>query len=200
MHTAVPVPPARPTPTDGTQQQMEPWPPPRGIGHVRGRTPTPGGQTEPFPAPGPPARRWSTPKDNRAPAPRAGLRAEPDGERARRAAQEGKGNGCWEDGGAPVTGAPRSAAPRGDAGRCRGGGGRRRARTATLLHTRPPAHSVILGSRLPIQRRCPSCRAPSDRMAAFSSGNACRSGSMAARGRPSPSPASRRPRPALGAH
>lgn len=45
-------------------------------------------------------------------------------------------------------------------------------------------HSVILGSRLPIQRRCPSCRAPSERMEAFSSGSVWRPGSMALRRAP----------------
>lgn len=39
-------------------------------------------------------------------------------------------------------------------------------------------YSVILGSRLPIHNRCPSCREPSDRMDAFSRGRVLVSASI----------------------
>lgn len=202
MLTAAPACPPRPPHTHGRNTTTNGTPGhPSGNGAHARFYPHPRRANGAVPSPGPTSRMWSAAGGNRTPAPGAGLREEPRASEYEESTEGSPGEGERVlGGGAPVTGVPRSAAPRGDAGRCRREGGAGPAQPLGRPPARPAAHSVILGSRLPIQRRCPSCRAPSDRMAAFSSGNACRSGSMAARGRPSPSPASHRPRPALGAH
>lgn len=81
-------------------------------------------------------------------------------------------------------GSGREAAPLRDEGAGGGGsaGGGHREGPGGCGAAHRVTHSVILGSRLPIQRRCPSCRAPSERMEAFSSGSVWRPGSMALRG------------------
>lgn len=86
---------------------------------------------------------WSAAGGNRAPAPGAGLRAEPRASEYEESTEGSPGEGERVlGGGAPVTGVPRSAAPRGDAGRCRREGGAGPAQPLGRPAARPPGRSL----------------------------------------------------------